>query len=1109
MKCPECQYENREGAKFCKECGVNLELACSECGTVYELDSKFCDECGMDLGLSTIAPIVEYTRPQSYTPKFLAEKILTTRSSIEGERKLVTVLFADVANYTAIAEKLDPEIVHQIMDGCFKLLMSDIHKYEGTINQFTGDGVMALFGAPVAHEDHAQRACYAALSIQKSIKEYGEKLMKDLAVEFKMRIGINSGPVVVGAIGDDLRMDYTAVGDTTNLASRIESITSPGSILVSGNTFKLARDFFEFYVREKVNLKGKEENQQVYELVKQSAIDSRIKASAAKGLTKFVGRRNSLETLKKIYERMSLGSGQVVGISGEPGVGKSRLLLEFTSQLVQGEFSYHEGRCLHYGEGIVYLPIIDILKSYFKIKEGERDKDINNKLVKKIKKIDKRLVRYLPSLQDLFSVQIDDENYLQIDPGQRKMRIFEAIRDLFLLESEQKPLVLAVEDLHWIDKASEEFINYIVDWLANKRIMLILLYRMEYNHQWDRKSYYTKVGLSHLGPASSSQLVREILEGCEVMPELRELIFNRSGGNPLYVEEFTHELLENSCIDRKDDQYILTCHPNEINIPDTIQGVIAARLDRLEENLKRVMQMASVIGREFALRILETVLSMGGDVKTALLNLQGLEFIYEKKLFPELEYIFKHALTQEVAYSSLLLKRRKEVHEKIGEAIETLYPKRLEEYYELLAYHYGNSDSNDKALEYLDLANQKSINANAVEEAKNYFDEALKLIDILPETPSIRRRLISMLTNQLPVMLLLLKFREYYDYLTRYESMAIGLKDPALLGEYYTRLGTCEWSFGNFNQAIQTNTKATELCEVGKNRQGVSYAYNQLAWDHLYRANFKQVLLYKDLAMRAMEQQFNLRICSWALQAASWAYSYLGKWDQAVREGEEELRIAEEFSDNSVASFAAWVLCIAYTYKGDLGRALEYGEMAAHRAPTPADQVWAQNFYACALCRAGKIDSAIEILANLIPVYRATNFVPGEPATLFLVEAYMQAGDYGKAMQTLDDLMKIAKQCEMRFIIGSGYRLSGEIFRKTNQEDSSGSFEKSIDVLKEINAENELAMAYAGYGRLHKQQGNIHKARKYLSVALEIFERLGTLREPDEVRNELGGIPVK
>ncbi len=328
MHCPKCRFENPDGKRFCRECGSKLQLTCPQCAAKILSSDKFCGECGHALKELTETPAIDYSKPQAYTPKFLADKILTTRSSVEGERKLVTVLFADIANYTSMSEKLDPEEIHQIMDGCFKVLMDEIHIYEGTVNQFTGDGIMALFGAPVAHEDHAQRACHAALSIQKALETYGEIILNDNGVEFKMRIGINSGPVVVGSIGDDLRMDYTAIGDTTNLAARLESLAKPGTILISANTHKLVQNYFEFESIGDVNVKGKKEAQKAYDLIGPAKVETRIEAAVAKGLTKFIGRSNEMHTLMEAYEKAKSGSGQVVGIVGEAGVGKSRLIIE-------------------------------------------------------------------------------------------------------------------------------------------------------------------------------------------------------------------------------------------------------------------------------------------------------------------------------------------------------------------------------------------------------------------------------------------------------------------------------------------------------------------------------------------------------------------------------------------------------------------------------------------------------------------------------------------------------------------------------------------------------------------------------------------------------------
>jgi class 3 adenylate cyclase len=419
MNCPKCGFENQQDASFCNECGSRLEISCAVCGKGNLPGSKFCKGCGHDLKESGVTSSIDYSQTQSYTPKYLADKILTTRRSIEGERKLVTVLFADVANYTSIAEKLDPEEVHQIMDGCFKILMDEIHRDEGTINQFTGDGVMALFGAPVAHEDHAQRACHASLSIQKAIEGYGEKIKRQHGADFKIRMGLNSGPVVVGSIGDDLRMDYTAVGDTTNLAHRMQDMANPGAVIVSRPTHQLSRDFFEFTSLGKVEVKGKEEPQEAYELIRPTEVETRIEAAVAKGLTRFVGRSKEIEALREAVEKAQSGSGQVIGVLGEAGVGKSRLLLELRVTLPEEEYSF--------------------------------------------------------------------------------------------------------------------------------------------------------------------------LEGGDVAPEIAGLVLGRAGGNPPFVEELTHNLIENGSIQKKNHQFALVRNPSDIEVPDAIQGIIAARMDRIEDNLKRIM----------------------------------------------------------------------------------------------------------------------------------------------------------------------------------------------------------------------------------------------------------------------------------------------------------------------------------------------------------------------------------------------------------------------------------------------------------------------------------------------------------------------------------------
>ena len=447
MQCPQCRFENPDKMQFCGKCGAGLAAVCSTCGFSNPADFAFCGKCGTALASSRQDTPIDYSQPQSYTPKHLVDKILTTRGSIEGERKLVTVLFADVANFTSLSEKLDPEEVHQIMDGCFKILMDEIHRYEGTINQFTGDGVMALFGAPVAHEDHARRACHAALNIRKALEGYGQKIEKECGVAFRMRIGLNSGPVIVGAIGDDLRMDYTAVGDTTNLAARMESRTEPGSILASANTYRLTKNYFEFEPVGRLALKGKEEDQEAFRLIGAGEVVTRIGASAAKGLTRFVGRKNSMAAVMEAYDKAKSGTGQVLGIVGDAGVGKSRLLLEMRNLLPPEEYMCLEGQCLNYGSAIAYLPILDILRSFFNIHEGEREYVVRKRMKEKVLALDETLERILPPIQELLGLKADDASFAGLDPREKREKTFEAMRDLFVRMSQDKPLILAVEDL--------------------------------------------------------------------------------------------------------------------------------------------------------------------------------------------------------------------------------------------------------------------------------------------------------------------------------------------------------------------------------------------------------------------------------------------------------------------------------------------------------------------------------------------------------------------------------------------------------------------------------------------------------------------------------------
>jgi predicted ATPase len=601
---------------------------------------------------------------------------------------------------------------------------------------------------------------------------------------------------------------------------------------------------------------------------------------------------------------------------------------------------------------MIYLPIIEILRSYFEIKEGDQEIVIKDKLKGKIGQLDQRLSGSLPPFQELLSVKVDDEKFLQLDPGQKKTRIFEAIRDLFLRESEQKPLVLAIEDLHWIDKTSEDCISYLIDWLANARILLILLYRLEYNHQWGSKSYYTKIGLTQLGTVSSRQLVQAILEGGEVVPELRELVLSRSGSNPLFVEELIHSLLENGTIQKKNHQYVLTCNASDIHVPDTIQGIIAARIDRIDESLKHAMQVASVIGREFAFRILQTIMGMREELKSHLLNLQGLEFISEKRLFPELEYIFKHALTQEVAYNSLLQKRRKEIHKNIGKAIEDLYSDRLEEFYELLAYHYEQAEIHDKAIHYLICAADRAKAVYANDEAIAFYRKATKQLGLLPrkegELYEEWRKIATQLYESLAETLELTG--QHTEALDTYGSALIQISnhDSVWRAHLHRKTGNV-WREQRCYEKAQ---RAYDLAEIALGKETTELAQewwqawieiqSERMWLHYWQAEFHQIAELAEKARPAVEQYGTPDLRSRFFQGLVIMAQRRDRYvisEETMAHAQACLEAIRESGKPSAIALAQFMLGFSHLWRGELDEAEEYMQAALKLAERIGDVV--------------------------------------------------------------------------------------------------------------------------------------------------------------------------
>jgi class 3 adenylate cyclase/tetratricopeptide (TPR) repeat protein len=716
MVCPRCHAENREGRRFCGECGLSFASTCPSCGFLNEGGEKFCGGCGRSL-TATASPVEpRFSSPQTYTPKHLAQKILTSKSALEGERKQVTVLFADLKGSMELLADRDPEDARKILDPVLERMMEAVHRYEGTVNQVMGDGIMALFGAPLAHEDHAVRACYAALRMQDSVGRYAEELRRRHGVDVQIRVGLNSGDVVVRSIGSDLHMDYTAVGQTTHLAARMEQLARPGTTLMTEATLRGAEGYVQVKPLGPMPIKGLTEPLPVYEVLAAGTARTRLQASAARGLTRFVGREAEVDVLRQAIAEAAGGRGQVAAVVGEPGVGKSRLFYEFIHSHRTHGWLVLESSSVSYGKATPYLPLIDLLKSYFKIADRDDTRAIRAKVTGNLLTLDEALKASIAPVLWLLDALPEEHEFLALGTAQRQASTFEAVKRVLFRESRSQPLLLVFEDLHWIDAGTQALLDSVVESLPTAAILLAVNYRPEYQHAWGHKTYYRQLRIDALGPESAEALLEPLLGDDPGLRPLRRLLIERTEGNPLFLEESVRSLVETQVLVGERGAYRLGKDPGAIQVPATVQAILAARIDHLPPDDKHLLQAASVIGKDLPWALLlETSELPEDDLRRGLARLQAAEFVYEAKLFPDLEYTFKHALTHEVAYGSLLHDRRCAIHARIIDAIERVYADRLAEHVNRLAHHAFRGELWDRALHYLhqtgSAASQPSIDA--------------------------------------------------------------------------------------------------------------------------------------------------------------------------------------------------------------------------------------------------------------------------------------------------------------------------------------------------------------------------------------------------------------
>ena len=746
MNCTHCGHENPDRAKFCLECGQACVLRCAGCATQLPAGAKFCLECGTPTATpatveaAATAATSEPQRdraPSDYTPKHLADKILQSKSALEGECKQVTVLFADVKGSMDLAEQMGAERWHAILNRFFEILSDGVHRFEGTVNQYTGDGIMALFGAPIAHEDHAQRACYAALRLRDELRIFADELRLSEGLDFSVRMGLNSGDVVVGKIGDDLRMDYTAQGHTVGLAARMESMAPAHGVCVSQNTADLASGYVELRDLGESSIKGASEPVRVFELIGMGAIHSRFDMSRARGLTRFVGRGQDIDLLEHAFEQAGAGNGQVVGVVAQAGTGKSRLCFEFVERCRARGISVLQGTGVAHGKNIPFLPILQIFRQYFGITEQDADRVAREKIAGRLLLIDESFREFLPVMFDFMAVPDPDKPAPSMDPDARQRQLFSVMRRV-VARGEGATITL-IEDLHWVDAGSEAWIEQLVDATSGSDSLLLLNFRPEYHAHWMQKSWYQQLPLLPLGPEAIQELLDDLLGIDPSVHGLAALVHERTAGNPFFAEEVVQTMIESGHLEGSKGSYRLVTPIEGLEIPSSVKAVLAARIDRLPEREKQLLQAASVIGKEFAEPILNAVLNWPPiEQSTALQNLKNGEFLFELSLYPVTEYAFKHPLTQEVALGSQLQERRRNTHAKVARAIEAAQPERLEEHAALLAHHYDEARDFEQAARFHRLAAIWTLKSDA-SESRAHWERMLELLRRLDATPDRQR----------------------------------------------------------------------------------------------------------------------------------------------------------------------------------------------------------------------------------------------------------------------------------------------------------------------------------------------------------------------------------
>jgi predicted ATPase/class 3 adenylate cyclase len=1043
--------------------------------------------------------------PLAYTPSYLAEKILTSRSALEGERKQVTVLFADLKGSTELIRDLDPEAAQQLLDPALQRMMDAVHRFEGTVNQVLGDGIMALFGAPLAHEDHALRACYAALAMQAELRRYAEAVRHTQGLEVQLRVGLNSGDVVVRTIGNDLHMDYSAVGQTTHLAARMEQLATPGTIRLPAATLRLVEGLVHVTALGQFPVKGLVDPVEVFELVGASTVRRRLQAIAALGLTRFVGRQTELAALQQALEHAGTGHGQIMAVGGEAGVGKSRLVYEFLHAHSTQGWLVLESASVSYGKATPYFPVIDLLKRYSHVDDRDDTRTIRAKLTGQVLTLDAALQDAIPALLALLDALPEGSPFLALDPPQRRQRTLEALKRVFLRESQEQPLLLVFEDLHWIDSETQALLNSLVESLPTMRLLLLVNYRPEYQHSWDSKTYYTQLRLDPLEPDSAEEVLQGLLGDDPSLTPLTPLLLARTQGNPFFLEESVRTLVETGVLVGESGAYRLGQALPTIQVPATVQAVLAARIDRLPAEAKRLLQTAAVIGHEVPLSLLQAVVEMPPEsLQRNLAHVQTAEFLYETRLFPESEYTFKHALTHEVAYGSVLQERRRGLHARIVEALEALAVDRAVEQSERLAHHALRGEVWAKALAYCRQAGEKALARSAHGEAAEYFEQALSALAHLPETRATCEQAIDLRLALRSALFPSGDSEHIVAYLRQAETLAVALDDHHRLGQIAGFLSAHFRNQGVYDQSIAAAQRALTLATADEDVVLQALANQFLGATYWAQGDYLQAIdclgqTAMSLSGAQRHERFGQAILPSVQSRAFLAvcHAELGRFAEGNVLGEEGMQIAETVAHPSSLMWAYYGVGLLSFDQGDLRWALTRLERAMDICQEANLSIFFPRMAAAlgaAYTLAGRLADAVALLTQAMEQTTGVAMVGFQALCLLpLGEAHLRAGRLEEAQALAEQALALTRAHQELSNQAYALRLLGEIAARRDPPAvalAAVRYQEALTLADTLGMRPLVAHCHRGLGTLYAATSQPDPARTELSTAIALYRAM-------------------